>query len=1203
MKARRLLKLIESACRCGIEFQGGQLSLYWDADADPAAMLGDANVQDGEFEYGSRAPEWHERASVVAVTFNDPDDGFRASVELVISRNLIEKYGWRQRDVTAMGCTSRGQAHRIGRLLLYEQEHEAETFSCTATWDNALVRPGQVVQVADSDVTTSRTTRRVVEAAAVDGRLVLDQAVSAADAALIRSLWVRRLEGEASGDARGRKAGLAQYRTADGYRFGAGGATWGLSVSRAGGTAVPLRKVQGVVQIELATAGRKPLLYRVTEVRRVDTIRYRISGHRHQPGKYGVVESRRALGSPEKRISTGLKPLKAVTLREEDYEDGALGTLAKVVVGVESAEADPRQRALDIQIRYAPTSAAAVADTPWRRLRTREVAPSRVGWYQARGRWVGGGTRSGWRESAVLHADGPGDVLGGDPTVPQWAMVIDRTVRAPTAAAVDLATEWHLSGAAGGWGGSRTVIIGGVSSTEEARLKRLAPGSLLALFDDLDNWLQAAAPAAPAFSGAGAARNAAIALEHVRSKGAQPSAGPLSVRFFPSGLDGPDLATIASFTLSPADPGMVLGWAAVATKPDLWKIQLGLPAPGGGVNYAGQPSYVDGAKTRLASGDPVVSGAAPPTSAFLAAIYSGSQLDKRLYARIQGVRRDGAAVVGYGADVASAVIEISTLSAPSLVATPGNALIVLTWSPVPGATGYEIFRNTTGTQPDPSTSPTWSTGDVARWVNTGLANGTRYYYWIRATTSAAASSLSPRASAVPTAGTAVIAPHFPSSSVAVAITRGAVGSQVLPAASGSAPAYALPGLPSWLSFSASTRRLSWTASAVVGTRTLTLTATNAAGADTLAVNVTVGLSAPSLDATPGNALIVLTWSPVPGATGYQIFRNTTGTQPDPSTSRSWRAGATVQWVNTGLANGTRYYYWVRATAGGSASSLSPRASAVPTAGTAVIAPHFPSSSVAVAITRGAAGSQVLPAASGSAPAYALPGLPSWLSFSASRRLSWTASAVVGTWPLTLTATNAAGADTLAVNVTVAGVGAWTAWQSAANLAWSADLDDADVSSQAAETDNRMWRWDTSGGGLADWSGGGLWAGASTFGVMATMNAVIDGAVVLVQVFQCYGTPANNVRRTDTDVYLNSEFTPLLFAGDLDTRRSESFDFTQAVLIYSASNRPSGLSSTDRAIGFLRWRRDLGGNGAGTQELAVVPGGFGSYRFYSRRWEL
>lgn len=71
-----------------------------------------------------------------------------------------------------------------------------------------------------------------------------------------------------------------------------------------------------------------------------------------------------------------------------------------------------------------------------------------------------------------------------------------------------------------------------------------------------------------------------------------------------------------------------------------------------------------------------------------------------------------------------------------LVATPGNAQVALSWAASGGATGYRVKRSLTGG----SGYATIATVSGTSYTNTGVVNGTTYYYVVTATNSAGESA-------------------------------------------------------------------------------------------------------------------------------------------------------------------------------------------------------------------------------------------------------------------------------------------------------------------------------------------------------------------------------------------------------------------------------------------------------------------------------
>lgn len=158
-EAYAMLQSIASIFRGMLYWGSGSVTFVADQPTDPVKLVSPANVIGGNFTYQGAALKG--RHSVVRVTWNDPTDRYEAVIEVVEDAEMIERFGWRPLDLIAYGCTSRGQAVRMGRWVLNTERYESELVTYQASFDHADVRPGNIIQLHDPHYAGARTAGRV----------------------------------------------------------------------------------------------------------------------------------------------------------------------------------------------------------------------------------------------------------------------------------------------------------------------------------------------------------------------------------------------------------------------------------------------------------------------------------------------------------------------------------------------------------------------------------------------------------------------------------------------------------------------------------------------------------------------------------------------------------------------------------------------------------------------------------------------------------------------------------------------------------------------------------------------------------------------------------------------------------------------------------------------------------------------------------
>jgi fibronectin type 3 domain-containing protein len=272
--------------------------------------------------------------------------------------------------------------------------------------------------------------------------------------------------------------------------------------------------------------------------------------------------------------------------------------------------------------------------------------------------------------------------------------------------------------------------------------------------------------------------------------------------------------------------------------------------------------------------------------------------------------------------------QVNALTAPaapdSVTATGGSTQIALSWTTSTSATSYTVLR-ATSSNGSYTTIATGLTG--TSYTDTGLSSGTTYYYAVTATNGSGTSANSSQVSALTipdspgsvtaTAGNGQVSLSWTSST-------GATGYNVLRATSPNGP---------YTTIAADVAGTAYTDTGLSNGTTYyyAVAATNGSGssANSTQVNALTSPAAPSgLASTAGNAQVSLLWNASTGAANYNILRSTTS-------GGGYTAIATgitsTSYTDTGLTNGTAYYYVVTATNTGGTSANSGEASATPIA--------------------------------------------------------------------------------------------------------------------------------------------------------------------------------------------------------------------------------------------------------------------------------
>ena len=147
MEAYTLINELAGVMRCFPIWSEGSVTITQDKPTDPSYLFSLANVGEGGFSYSGSSLK--QRNTVISVSYFNMDSR-EIDYEVVEDTTAQAKLGIVKKDVKAFACTSRGQAQRLGKAILFSEQNESEVISFTTSIDaGAIVRPGSVISVND----------------------------------------------------------------------------------------------------------------------------------------------------------------------------------------------------------------------------------------------------------------------------------------------------------------------------------------------------------------------------------------------------------------------------------------------------------------------------------------------------------------------------------------------------------------------------------------------------------------------------------------------------------------------------------------------------------------------------------------------------------------------------------------------------------------------------------------------------------------------------------------------------------------------------------------------------------------------------------------------------------------------------------------------------------------------------------------------
>jgi len=142
-----LINELAGVMRCMPIWSAGSLTLTQDKPTDASYIFNLSNISSEGFTY--QGTSLKQRNTVISVSYFNMDSQ-EIDFEVVEDTAAINKLGVILKQVKAFACTSRGQAARLGKAILFTEQNESETVTFSTSIDSGIVvRPGAIIEIAD----------------------------------------------------------------------------------------------------------------------------------------------------------------------------------------------------------------------------------------------------------------------------------------------------------------------------------------------------------------------------------------------------------------------------------------------------------------------------------------------------------------------------------------------------------------------------------------------------------------------------------------------------------------------------------------------------------------------------------------------------------------------------------------------------------------------------------------------------------------------------------------------------------------------------------------------------------------------------------------------------------------------------------------------------------------------------------------------
>ena len=142
-----LINELAGVMRCMPIWSAGSIQLAQDSPKDASYLFNLSNVTSEGFSYSGSGLKT--RNTVISVSYFNMDSR-EIDYEVYEDTASIAKLGVIIKQVKGFACTSRGQARRLAKAILFAEQNESEIVTFGTSIDSGVVvRPGAVIEIAD----------------------------------------------------------------------------------------------------------------------------------------------------------------------------------------------------------------------------------------------------------------------------------------------------------------------------------------------------------------------------------------------------------------------------------------------------------------------------------------------------------------------------------------------------------------------------------------------------------------------------------------------------------------------------------------------------------------------------------------------------------------------------------------------------------------------------------------------------------------------------------------------------------------------------------------------------------------------------------------------------------------------------------------------------------------------------------------------